>query len=150
VDSWEHFPADHAGREALAAILQRLIDALVPFQHESGTWYQVTDQGDREGNYLEASGTGMFVYAIAKGVRLGILDEEYLAVAEKGFDGLVNEFVRVDADGHVNLTNICGSAGLGGSPFRDGSFKYYIGEPRVDNDPHGVGPFILAALELGR
>ena len=150
VDSWEHFPADHAGRETLAAILQRLIDALLPYQHESGIWYQVTDQGHREGNYLEASGTGMFVYAIAKGVRLGILDKKYLAVAKRGFDGLVNELIRVDADGQISLTNICGSAGLGGSPFRDGSFEYYIGEPRVDNDPHGVGPFILAALELER
>ena len=92
----------------------------------------------------------MFVYAIAKGVRLGILDKKYLAVAEKGFDGLVTELVRIDANGQVSLTNICGSAGLGGIPFRDGSFEYYIGEPRVDNDPHGVGPFILAALELDR
>ena len=150
VDSWEHFPADHAGRDTLAAILQRLVEALVPFQHESGIWYQVTDQGNREGNYLEASGTGMFVYAIAKGVRLGILDDKYLAVAEKGFDGLVNELVHVDEDGKLHLTNICGSAGLGGYPFRDGSFGYYVNEPRVDNDPHGVGPFILAALELGR
>lgn len=150
VDSWEHFPTNHAGRDTLAAILQRLIDALLPFQHESGIWYQVTDQGGREGNYLEASGTGMFVYAIAKGVRLGILDKQYLAVAEKGFDGLVTELVRIDANGQVSLTNICGSAGLGGIPFRDGSFEYYIGEPRVDNDPHGVGPFILAALELDR
>ena len=151
VDSWQHFPADHAGRDTLAAILQRLVDALLPFQHESGIWYQVTDQGDREGNYLEASGTGMFVYSIAKGVRLGILDDAYLAVAEKGFDGLVSKLVRVDADdGEVHLVNICGSAGLGGNPFRDGSFEYYINEPKVDNDPHGVGPFILAALELGR
>jgi unsaturated rhamnogalacturonyl hydrolase len=71
-------------------------------------------------------------------------------VAEKGFDGLVTELVRIDANGQVSLTNICGSAGLGGIPFRDGSFEYYIGEPRVDNDPHGVGPFILAALELDR
>jgi len=151
VDSIEHFPADHAGRVKMTAILQRLVDALLPFQHESGIWWQVTDQGDREGNYLEASGTGMFVYAIAKGVRLGLLDETYLAYAEKGHDGMLSELIKIDADdGEINLTNICGSAGLGGSPFRDGSFEYYVNEPRVDNDPHGVGPFILASLELGR
>ena len=99
----------------------------------------------------EASGTSMFVYAIAKGVRLGILDEAYLEYAEKGHDGLVRELIKVDVDdGEVHLTNICGSAGLGGNPFRDGSFEYYINEPRVDNDPHGVGPFILASLELDR
>ena len=150
VDSVEHFPAGHAGRETLTAILQRLVDALLPFQHETGVWYQVTDQGDRDGNYLEASGTAMYVYAIAKGVRLGLLDESYLAYAEKGFDGLVDELVRVDDDGTVHLTQVCSSAGLGGNPFRDGSFEYYISEPQYDDDPHGIGPFILASLELGR
>jgi unsaturated rhamnogalacturonyl hydrolase len=150
VDSFEHFPDDHAGRETLTATLQRLVDALLPYQHETGLWYQVTDKGDREGNYLEASGTAMFVYAIAKGVRLGMLDSSYLAHAEKGFDGLVNELVRVDDDGSVHLTQVCSSAGLGGNPFRDGSFDYYISEPQFDDDPHGVGPFVLAALELDR
>jgi len=37
---------------------------------------------------------------------------------------------------------------LGGSPYRDGSFEYYISEPQRDNDPKAVGPFILAALEF--
>lgn len=151
VDSIEYFPADHPGRQTLTEILGRLVDALIPFQHESGVWYQVTDQGDRDGNYLEASGTAMFVYAIAKGIRLGVLDEAYLVYAEKGHDGLVRELIKVNGDDdEVQLTNICGSAGLGGDPFRDGSFEYYVNEPKRDNDPHGVGPFILASLELDR
>lgn len=151
VDSIERFPPGHPGQAELAAILQRLAAALLPFQDASGLWYQVVDQGSREGNYLEASGSGMFAYALAKGVRLGVLDPSYLAVAEKAFDGLLEALVSVDADdGEVHLGNICGSAGLGGDPFRPGTFEYYVGEPRRDNDPHGVGPFILAALELGR
>lgn len=151
VDSYEYFPEDHEGRKTLTEILNRLIEALLPYQHSSGIWYQVTDQGDREGNYLEASGTAMFAYAIAKGVRLGMLDDSYLAYAEKAHDGIVRELIRSDADGgNLRLTNICGSAGLGGNPFRDGSFEYYVNEPKRDNDPHGVGPFILASLELNR
>ena len=45
---------------------------------------------------------------------------------------------------------LCGGAGLGGVPYRDGSFEYYITEKIIPNDPKGVGPFIFAALEMER
>lgn len=150
VDTLDFFPADHPDRQALIDILNRLVVALEKVQHESGLWYQVTDQGDRYGNYLEASGSSMFVYAMAKGVRMGYLPEKFQAVAEKGFDGLIQELVDVEANGEVHLTQICGSAGLGNEPYRPGTFEYYVGEAIRVNDPHGTGPFILAALELDR
>ena len=43
---------------------------------------------------------------------------------------------------------VFGVAGLGGTPYRDGSFEYYVQEPIATNDFKGAGPFILAALEL--
>ncbi|TXS96741.1 glycosyl hydrolase family 88 [Parahaliea maris] len=151
VDSIEHFPADHPGRGQLLEILQRLVKAVVSVQHTSGLWYQVLDQGDRAGNYLEASGSAMFTYAIARGVNRGYLDRDLAPVARRAFDGLVKQLVKLDpTSGEVTLTGICGSAGLGGNPYRPGTFDYYISEPQVDNDPHGVGPFILAALEIER
>jgi len=150
VDSLEQFPQAHPAKPKLVEILQREVDALVKVQHKSGLWYQVLDQGDREGNYLEASGSAMFAYAIAKGVNKGYLDASYRPVAERAFNALVKQLIRVDGDGQVHLTGICGSAGLGGDPYRPGTFEYYISEPQRDNDPHGVGPFILAALELDK
>ncbi len=150
VDTLEVFPEDHPDRQALVDILNRLAEALAAHQHESGLWYQVTDQGDRYGNYLEASGSSMFVYAMAKGVQEGYLPKRYRAVAEKGFEGLVKELVEVEPSGEVHLTQICGSAGLGNEPYRPGTFEYYIGEAIRVDDPHGVGPFILAALALER
>jgi unsaturated rhamnogalacturonyl hydrolase len=48
------------------------------------------------------------------------------------------------------MINICAVGGLGGNPYRDGSYEYYINERRQDNDPKGVAPFILAATELGK
>ena len=56
--------------------------------------------------------------------------------------------ISVDSQGSVNLANTCGSAGLGGIPYRDGSFDYYVGEKIITNDFKGVGPFILAAMEM--
>ncbi|HPR61017.1 MAG TPA: hypothetical protein PLF35_08725, partial [Prolixibacteraceae bacterium] len=48
------------------------------------------------------------------------------------------------------LNNVCGGCGLGGNPYRDGSYNYYITEKVIANDSKGIAPFILAALELNR
>ena len=92
----------------------------------------------------------MFAYAFAKGARMGYLEPRYRDVANRAFDGLVRQLVSENTDGTISLNGICAVAGLGGTPYRDGSFEYYIHEPVVANDYKGVGPFILAALELGR
>jgi unsaturated rhamnogalacturonyl hydrolase len=89
----------------------------------------------------------MFAYSIFKGVRMGYLDAEYLATAQKAYQGLIDNFIVTEPDGLVTMKNICGVAGLGGDPYRDGSYEYYIGEVIRDNDPKGVGPFIMASLE---
>lgn len=150
VDILDYFPEDHPERNDLIDILDRLIVAMEKYQHESGTWYQVIDQGDREGNYLEASVTVMMVYAIAKGVNDGYLDSSYMDIANKGFEGVLNEFIEVDENGHVHIHDVCSVAGLGGSPYRDGSFEYYISEPVRTNDTKATGPFIRASLQLNR
>jgi unsaturated rhamnogalacturonyl hydrolase len=113
-------------------------------------WWQVLDEPNRDRNYLEASGSAMFTYAFAKGARLGYLSPAFRARADRAFDGMVKQFVRIDANGLVSITGICKVAGLGGNPPRDGSYAYYVSEPVVADDYKGVGPFILAALELGR
>lgn len=142
-------PEDERAKE-LIGYLNSLSEALVKFQDESGLWYQVTDAGDKEGNYLEATGSSMFAYAFAKGVNKGYLPAKFKDAANKAFDGLTQKLVKMDADGEIHLTEACAVAGLGGNPFRDGSFEYYVNEKKKDNDPKGTGPFILAALELDR
>lgn len=148
VDVLDYLPEDHAGRDDLIAILQRLAVAVARMQDEaSGVWWQVVDQPRREGNYLEASVSCMFTYALARGVRLGYLDSAYKYVAVKAFQGIIDNFVSENPDGTIDLNQICRSAGLGFG--RDGSYEYYVyQEERVANDGKGVGPFILASLEM--
>jgi unsaturated rhamnogalacturonyl hydrolase len=151
VDVLDYFPVDHPEHDTIVAILQRLSEALLHFQDgETGLWYQVVDLADREGNYLESSASAMYVYAFAKGVRMGYLDERYLSAAQRAFDGLIEHKITVEEEALVNLHDGCAVAGLGGNPYRDGSFEYYISEPRRTNDFKAVGPFIFAALELSR
>ena len=149
VDVLDYLPEDHARRAQIVSIFRSTMSAVAQVQDPaSGVWYQVLDRGDRPGNYLESSASCMFVYAIAKGIRKGILGEEYLVVARRGFDGILAEFVTVDKDGLVNLDGICAVAGLGGKRYRDGSFEYDVGEPVIANEYKGVGPFIMASVEM--
>lgn len=148
-DVLDFLPDRHPGRGKLVDVLRDTLRAVARYQDgETGLWYQVLDQGTRPGNYLEASASSMFVYAIAKGIRKNYLDGELLPVARKGYEGLTRELVRVDADGRVHLTGICSVGGLGGKNRRDGSFDYYMSEPVVSNDLKGVGAFILASVEI--
>jgi unsaturated rhamnogalacturonyl hydrolase len=150
VDVLDYFPKDHPKQPELVSYLNQLAEALTKFQHDSGIWYQVTDMGDREGNYLESTGTSMFAYALAKGVNKGYLPSSYLQVANKAFDGLTRDLIVVAEDGKITITQACAVAGLGGNPYRDGSYEYYVNERKKDNDPKATGPFILAALELDK
>ncbi len=149
VDVLDYLPVDHLQRAELIAILDRTLDAVAKVQDQStGLWYQVLDQGDRAGNYLEASASCMFVYAMAKGVRNGYVAPHYLQVARKAYIGIHGNLIEIDDQGLVNLNRICESAGLGGTPYRDGSYEYYVGEKIVTNDYKGVGAFILASVEM--
>lgn len=148
VDVLDFLPEDHADRPQLIEILKNTADGIVKHQDPvSGTWYQVLDQAGREGNYLESSASNMFVYFLFKAVREGYLDDTYLPAAEKGYQGILETFIQENEDGTITLLNTCCGAGLGGDPYRDGSFEYYINEEICENDPKGTGPFIWASME---
>jgi unsaturated rhamnogalacturonyl hydrolase len=150
-DILEYLPENHPDRAALVDILQKTCEALLKVRDpKTGIWYQVLNQGGREGNYLEGSGSAMYTYAFARGVHKGYLDKKYLGIAENAFEGIIKELITVDEKGFVTFHNICGGCGLGGTPYRDGSYEYYVNEKRFDNDTKGVAPFIMAALELNR
>lgn len=148
VDCLDFMPAAQPELESVHEILRRVAEGIVRYQDkDSGVWWQVMDKGGREGNYLEATASSMFVYALAKAVNKGYLPrEKYLPAVRRGFDGLLRQFIRTDAKGMVSLTRCCEVAGLGYG--RDGSYAYYLREPIVDNDHKGVGPFILAGIEM--
>jgi len=148
-DILDYFPLEHPQRETLIQIFRHATEATLAVQDEtSWVWYQILDQAGRPGNYLEASASCMFVYAIAKGVRLGYLDPSNLQSVRRGYQGILDQFVVIDEHSYVNLNRICSVGGLGGNPYRDGSFEYYISEPVVSNDYKGFGPFIMASVEI--
>jgi len=148
VDAIETFPANHPKRDSLIQILNHFANAVAKAQDaKTGLWWDVLDKPNKAKNYLEASASCMFVYTLAKAVRLGYLPRSYINVAKKGYDGVIKAFIK-DENGLTYLYGTVSVSGLGGNPYRDGSYDYYMSEKAVVNDPKGMGSFILAANEM--
>ncbi len=163
-------PADYPRRGELIELLRKDLDAVIKWQDKkTGVWYQVMDSPEREGNYLESTCSSMFAYVLLKAYRKGYLGTKYREAGIKAYRGIINNFIRVNADSTISLTNCCAVAGLGPgiSPQveaalksinpkakakentrRDGSYAYYLSEQIRDNDAKGIGPFIWASLEM--
>jgi unsaturated rhamnogalacturonyl hydrolase len=149
VDILDHFPQDHPTRKDILHVADKMAQAVAKYQDKNtGLWFQVMDQSERKGNYLESSASSMFTYFLVKGATRGYIDKKYLSNAEKGYKGILGRFIKTDDQGLVSITDVCAVAGLGGNPYRDGSFEYYVNETKRDNDPKAVGPFIMMALEF--
>lgn len=151
VDALDFIPQQQAGRDSMLVILNNIATQVKRLQDpQTGLWYQVLDKSGAPGNYLESSCSAMFVYTLFKAVRKGYIDKSYLDVAFKGYEGILDNFIEVDADGLVTITKACAVAGLGGKNYRSGDYNYYINETIRNNDPKAVGPFIMASLERER
>jgi unsaturated rhamnogalacturonyl hydrolase len=148
VDVLDTFPKTHARRAELVAILNREAEAIAKYQDKDGLWWDIIDLAGKGKNYHESSASAMFVYALAKGVRQGNLPEKYLQTAQKGWTGIKKEFIKEKADGTLDWEGTVSVSGLGGNPYRDGSFDYYMSEKLRTNDAKGLAPAILAAVEM--
>lgn len=145
VDALDYFPASHPGHKMLEQILARYAAAVKKVQDPaSGCWWDILDKPTEKGNYLEASASCMFVYALAKGVGKGYLPVSYRETAVKGWAGIQKKFFSSQS----TLEGTVSVSGLGGNPYRDGSYAYYMSEKVIPNDPKGVGAFLLAAGEM--
>jgi unsaturated rhamnogalacturonyl hydrolase len=169
VDVLDNFPLDHPQRPALLAAFKSTMASALRYQDlHTALWWQVMDLGDRQGspgniklapgqtvdgkaapgNYLEASASCMFTYALAKGVRMGYLPFINEANARHAWQGIETHFIATHPDGTLTLHGTVKVGGLGGTPYRSGTFDYYISEPVVDQDKKGVAAFLLAGSEM--
>lgn len=164
IELLDAMPEDYPRRQEVIDLLQKDLDAVIKWQDkDSGVWYQVMDSPGREGNYKESTASSMFAYALLKAYRKGYLGEKYRDAGIKAYKGIINNFIKVNPDSTISLTNCCAVAGLGpglsekvkkAAPKvkenlrRDGSYEYYLSEPVRDNDAKGLGPFIWASLEM--
>jgi unsaturated rhamnogalacturonyl hydrolase len=149
VDILDLFPPKHLQRKELIRILSDMMQAVANYQDAaSGVWYQIPNKGSRPGNYLEASGSTMFTYALVKGLNKGYLPATLKPVLNKAYKGLINTFITVDENGLPHIHHSCSGAGLGGIPYRPGTYSYYVNEPQRSDDLKTIGPLISLFLEM--
>ena len=149
VNVLDWMPKDRPERAEVIRALQRTAAAVAKAQDkDSGLWWQVMDQPGRKGNYFEASASCMFVYALAKGVRMGYLPQSYAENARRGWDGIQKKFVTTGPGGLMVLNGTVSVGGLGGKPYRSGTYGYYLSEKVVANDAKGIGAFLKAGSEM--
>ena len=149
VDTLDYIPESDPAHQVLVSQLRNASKAILRTQDpKTHLWFQILDKPYEKGNYLESSAACMFVYAFAKGVRQGHLTPTYLDAATLAFQGVLDQFIRYDGQAIPSLTSTVKGVGLGGQPYRDGSYEYYVGEKVVPNDAKGLGAFLLASVEM--
>ena len=170
IEVLDALPENYSRRAEVIDLLVKDFDAILKWQDKkTGVWYQVMDSPEREGNYLESTCSAMFTYALLKAYRKGYVGGKYREAGIRAYKGIINNFIRINADKTISLTNCCSVAGLGPASTpeveaamkkvnpkgnvkenrrRDGSYEYYLSEPQRDNDAKGLGPFIWASLEM--
>lgn len=128
-------------RQELARIATSLLMALLPYQDESGLWYQVVDKGDDPRNWLETSCTCLYAAGLMKAVRLGLLEKEYLKPAWKAYRGVMDRLTY--GEGGVEIGGVCIGTGVG-------DYQHYLNRPTSVNDLHGVGAYLLMCVEAAQ
>ena len=127
-------PKNHPKRQALVKNFKQQVSEVARYQGENGLWYQVLDKTD---SYEEITGTAMFVFGIARGVREGWIDKDFIYVAEQGLKGMMT---KMTDEGDV--TSIC--VGTGIIP----SLSFYYNRKTQENAPMGEGPVLRALVEM--
>jgi rhamnogalacturonyl hydrolase YesR len=127
-------PKTTPGWTELRDLLVKNLEGLKRYQDSSGMWHQLVDRWD---SYPETSGTGLAAYGIIKAVRHGIIDQSYVHMGLKAFEGLKG---YIDSNGIVR--NCCIGCGV-----QDDVHDYYCRSMQV-NDPHAPGPVLMAASQV--
>ncbi|MBE7033015.1 MAG: glycoside hydrolase 105 family protein [Ruminococcaceae bacterium] len=142
MDILSFMPSDHPYRQKLIDIEREILGNIMKYRDEkSKLWYQVVPKGNEKGNWIENSCSFLFITAIAKAVRLGVLDEKYKIYANECFEGALR---NIDSDGEDLLINhVC----IGTCIF---DYQGYIDRPTSVNDLHGTGAFLLMCSEIAR
>jgi rhamnogalacturonyl hydrolase YesR len=139
VETLADMPKNHPQRAALENIFKRLARGLKNTQDpKSGCWFQVVDKGNRPDNWTDTSGSAMFVYTIAKGIELGLLDKkQYDRVVKSGYKGITS-FAKVNDKGLVDIYCACDGLGV------QASYDRYINYKKSINAKEAVIGFLWA------
>ena len=109
-------PQKYSSRAEILAIYQKMMNALVPLQDKvTGHWFQlpIHPEDFNKGNFIESSCTAMFGYAMAKGLKLGILPEKiFLPVIKSAYTGISKNSIKAIGN-YKTISNVCAGTCIG-------------------------------------
>lgn len=142
VNVLDALPAGHPKRAALIARLQRLAGGLNAYQDPStGRWYEVMDKGRLAANWLETSCSTMHTFTLARAAERGWLGVAHQQAAADGYRGALNAASL--GGGQAEIADIVVGTSVG-------DLAYYLARPRLTNDFHGLGAFLIMEDQLAR
>lgn len=153
IDILQYVPPDHPGLDQLRSLLDSVAAGIKANQDaNTGLWYQVINKQDSAANYLETSGSGMFIYALKTAVDNDWIDTSYLSVAQKGWIGLQNK-IAIYTDGLPQIKSFAPAMGV------QNNYTAYVSAPYRPVDcpapgtftiqhPHGYCGLLMAASAM--
>lgn len=143
LDILEFTTKNHPRYQEMITLERQVLQGVLKVQDKaSGMWYQVINKGEQPDNWLETSCTALFAYAIAKAVRMGILDFDCMDCAWRAFEGIISHSLTWEGE-DLLIGGVCVGTGVC-------NYAGYIARPTSVNDLHGVGAFLLMCAELAR
>lgn len=134
----DEIPANEVHRQDYINDFLTMSKAIKACQREDGFWNVSLHDPNHFGG-KELTGTSLFVYGMAWGIRNGLLDrDEYLPIVLKAWNAMVKDAVH--PDGFLGYVQ-----GTGKEP-KDGQPVTYDSKP--DFDDFGTGCFLLAGSEI--
>ena len=128
-------PESHPDRAKVLEIFRRHMAAVKTYQAPDGMWRQIIDD---TASYREETATAMLLTAMARGVRLGWLDQSYRPVIDRAWRALSAHIVD---DGTV--IDVC--TGTGAGP----THRFYFDRQAITGaDDRGGAMALLAAMEM--
>jgi hypothetical protein len=93
--------------------LQNLCEGLKNYQDPTtGLWFQVVQNPAGVGNWIETSGSGMFIYAIKKAINNGLIDSAtYTPIVNNAWTGL-KTYVTTYSDNQPQINSFAPAMGV--------------------------------------
>ncbi len=134
-------PESHSDYKEIKDIYLKMANGLKHWQDKNtGGWFMVVDKGSNPLNFIDPSGTAMFVYSIQRGIDLGLLKEkDYAEVARRGYEALF-PFVRVNNRGLLDVIGACDGVTI------KKDFVTYVTLDKVVNAKEAVAGVLWAAV----
>lgn len=134
-------PESHPDYGEIKSIYLKMAKGLKEWQDKNtGGWFMVVDKGTNPLNFIDPSGTAMFVYSIRLGIDLKLLAEkDYGQVARRGYEALF-PFVRVNDRGLLDVIGACDGVTI------KKDFVTYVTLDKVLNAKEAVAGVLWAAV----